>query len=262
MRHTYRSALVYDMHVQEQRHAFLPRSCLSKDERLVSQSLEKVSKRLGYTFKTIAHLELALTHRSVGSKNNERLEFLGDSIVNFVIGEALFRKFPSAREGQLSRLRARLVKGKTLAEVAREFDLGEYLHLGAGEMKSGGHRRESILADAMEAVIGAIYLDGGLEAVQPCILRWYQGRLDGLDLQDTLKDPKTRLQEALQARQWALPQYTVVNVDGDAHDQTFTVSCYIEALDLTAKGRGSSRRYAEQHAAEQALTMLDAKIRS
>ena len=239
-----------------------PHSCLSKDERLVSQPLDKLSQRLGYTFKTIAHLELALTHRSVGSKNNERLEFLGDSIVNFVIGEALFRKFPSAREGQLSRLRARLVKGKTLAEVAREFDLGEYLRLGAGEMKSGGHRRESILADAMEAVIGAIYMDDGLDAVRPCILRWYQSRLDGLDLQDTLKDPKTRLQEALQARQWSLPLYTVVNVEGDAHDQTFTVTCYIDALDLTAKGRGSSRRYAEQHAAEQALTMLEEKIRS
>ena len=224
--------------------------------------MDNVSRRLGYIFKTVAHLELALTHRSVGSKNNERLEFLGDSIVNFIIGEALFQQFPTAREGQLSRLRARMVKGKTLAEVAREFSLGEHLRLGTGEMKSGGHRRESILADAMEAVIGAIYLDGGLDSVRACVLSWYQSRLSALDLQDTLKDPKTRLQEALQARQWALPQYTVVAVEGDAHDQTFTVSCYIDALALTAKGRGSSRRYAEQHAAEQALAMLDAKMMS
>lgn len=227
----------------------------------MSRSLDILSRRLGYVFETPAHLELALTHRSMGSRNNERLEFLGDSIVNFVIGEALFQQFPSAREGELSRLRARLVKGKTLAELAREFELGQFLTLGAGEMKSGGHRRDSILADAMEAIIGAIYLDGGMESVRPCVQAWYRDRLEGLNLQDTLKDPKTRLQEALQARQCSLPRYEVDAIDGDAHEQTFTVTCHLDELAINATGRGSSRRYAEQHAAEQALTLLDAHLR-
>jgi len=223
----------------------------------VSNSLNAFSRRLGHTFRDPALLELAMTHRSAGGQNNERLEFLGDSIVNFVIAEALFRRFPDAREGQLSRLRARLVKGQTLAELAREMGFGEHLLLGSGEMKSGGHRRESILADAVEAVIGAIYLDAGMEAVRGRVLAWYAARLESTSLQDTQKDPKTRLQEFLQSRQSPLPRYEVVNVEGEAHAQTFTVDCHVEVLDRHTTGVGASRRHAEQQAAEKALALLE-----
>jgi len=225
----------------------------------VSQTLNAFSRRLGHDFGDSSLLELAMTHRSFGGQNNERLEFLGDSIVNFVIAEALFRRFPEAREGQLSRLRARLVKGQTLAELAREMGFGEHLRLGSGEMKSGGHRRESILADAVEAIIGAIYLDAGMEAVRARILSWYAARLEEISLQDTQKDPKTRLQEFLQSRQVPLPRYEVVNVEGEAHAQTFTVDCHVELLEKHTTGIGSSRRHAEQQAAEVALKQLEPK---
>ncbi|GAB2801354.1 ribonuclease III [Halomonas shantousis] len=223
----------------------------------MSSSLTTFSRRIGYQFRDAAFLELALTHRSYGGENNERLEFLGDSIVNFVIAEALFQRFPQAREGQLSRLRARLVKGQTLAELAREFSLGEYLRLGSGEMKSGGFRRDSILADAVEAVIGAIYLDGGMEIAKARVLSWYGTRLEAIDLQDTLKDPKTRLQEFLQSRQAALPRYDVVSVEGEAHAQTFTIECHVDMLADHTLGVGASRRHAEQQAAERALARLE-----
>ncbi len=225
----------------------------------MSQTLNPFSRRLGHDFVDSSLLELAMTHRSFGGQNNERLEFLGDSIVNFVIAEALFRRFPEAREGQLSRLRARLVKGQTLAELAREMGFGEHLRLGSGEMKSGGHRRESILADAVEAIIGAIYLDAGMEAVRARILSWYAARLEEISLQDTQKDPKTRLQEFLQSRQVPLPRYEVVNVEGEAHAQTFTVDCHVELLEKHTTGIGSSRRHAEQQAAEVALKQLEPK---
>jgi len=225
----------------------------------VSQTLNAFSRRLGHDFGDDSLLELAMTHRSFGGQNNERLEFLGDSIVNFVIAEALFRRFPEAREGQLSRLRARLVKGQTLAELAREMGFGEHLRLGSGEMKSGGHRRESILADAVEAIIGAIYLDAGMEAVRARILSWYATRLEEISLQDTQKDPKTRLQEFLQSRQVPLPRYEVVSVEGEAHAQTFTVECHVELLEKHTTGIGSSRRHAEQQAAEMALKQLEPK---
>lgn len=198
-----------------------------------------------------------MTHRSFGGRNNERLEFLGDSIVNFVIAEALYERFPEAREGQLSRLRARLVRGQTLAELAREMAFGECLRLGSGEMKSGGHRRDSILADAVEAVLGAIYLDAGMDVARARVLAWYAERLEAIDLQDTQKDPKTRLQEFLQSRQVPLPRYEVVSVEGEAHDQTFTVECHVELLASHTLGRGSSRRHAEQQAAELALVQLE-----
>lgn len=198
-----------------------------------------------------------MTHRSFGGQNNERLEFLGDSIVNFVIAEALFRRFPEAREGQLSRLRAQLVKGQTLAELAREFELGECLRLGSGEMKSGGHRRDSILADAVEAVIGAIYLDAGMDVTKARVLSWYATRLESIDLQDTQKDPKTRLQEFLQSRQSPLPRYDVLSVEGEAHAQTFTIECRVEMLKTPTVGVGPSRRHAEQQAAEKALALLE-----
>lgn len=221
--------------------------------------MQKLCNQLGYSFNDIEHLQLALTHRSFGGSNNERLEFLGDSIVNFVIAEALYHQFTAAREGQLSRLRARLVKGVTLAELAREFELGDYLQLGSGELKSGGFRRDSILADAMEAVIGAIYIDGGMEICRERILTWYAERLSNLDLSDTQKDPKTLLQEYLQSRQQALPKYEVISVEGDAHDQTFTVECEIESLSSRPVGIGSSRRNAEQQAAKKALQALNVK---
>ncbi|GED22981.1 ribonuclease III [Halomonas sabkhae] len=223
----------------------------------MSNSLDIFSRRIGHQFAQRELLELAMTHRSYGGRNNERLEFLGDSIVNFVIAEDLFQRFPKAREGQLSRLRARLVKGQTLAELAREMEFGECLRLGSGEMKSGGHRRDSILADAVEAVIGAIYLDAGMETARTRVLSWFAERLEMINLQDTQKDPKTRLQEFLQSRQVALPRYDVISVEGEAHAQTFTVECHVEVLDEHTQGIGSSRRHAEQQAAEQALTQLE-----
>lgn len=222
----------------------------------MNNPLTKLSQRIGYEFNDISFLELALTHRSKGGKNNERLEFLGDSIVNFVVAEALFEKFPQAKEGKLSRLRAGLVRGTTLAELARDFDLGEFLLLGSGELKSGGFNRESILADAVEAIIGAIYLDSGLDTVRERILTWYGKRLDDLQLDDVVKDAKTRLQEYLQKNQSRLPKYEVMEITGQAHDQNFKVSCWVETLPEVTIGLGSSRRLAEQSAAQKALNAL------
>jgi len=173
-----------------------------------------------------------------------------------VIAEYLYRHFEKAREGQLSRLRARMVKGVTLAEIGREFELGNYLRLGSGELKSGGFRRESILADAVESVIGAIYLDSDFHTCREQILRWFEVRLKKLDLQDTQKDPKTRLQEYLQSRQFPLPLYEVISVDGEAHAQTFNVCCALPSLDRKTSGIGSSRRIAEQEAARNALKQM------
>jgi ribonuclease-3 len=221
-----------------------------------SNTNKALERRIGYSFNDDELLTLALTHRSVGANNNERLEFLGDSILNFVIAEALYRQFPKAREGQLSRLRAQLVKGVTLAEIAIEFGLGDYLLLGSGELKSGGFRRESILADAVESIIGAIFNDTGFEASKERILHWYNSRLESLSLQDNQKDPKTRLQEFLQSRQQELPKYEVVSVEGEAHAQTFFVECVIGMLKQKSEGQGNSRRIAEQQSARQALTAL------
>ncbi len=218
--------------------------------------LEELQRRLGYQFNAPERLLLALTHRSYGNQNNERLEFLGDSIVNMVIAEHLYLHFEQAREGQLSRLRARMVKGVTLAEIGREFELGKYLRLGSGELKSGGFRRESILADAVESIIGAIYLDSDFLTCRAQILGWFEHRLKKLDLQDTQKDAKTRLQEYLQSRQFPLPRYEVISVDGEAHAQTFHVSCALPSLDRKTSGVGSSRRIAEQQAARVALKEL------
>ncbi|WP_166269063.1 ribonuclease III [Marinobacter caseinilyticus] len=221
-----------------------------------SPDLDQLQRRIGYQFNSPERLLLALTHRSFGNDNNERLEFLGDSIVNMVIAEALYLTFEKAREGQLSRLRARMVKGVTLAEIGREFELGQYLRLGSGELKSGGYRRDSILADAVESIIGAIYLDSNFDTCRSQVLRWFEQRLKNLNLQDTQKDPKTRLQEYLQSRQFPLPQYDVISVDGEAHAQTFHVSCALPSLDRKTSGIGSSRRIAEQQAARNALKAL------
>lgn len=221
--------------------------------------IPELARKLGYAFNDIDRCELAMTHRSCGKKNNERLEFLGDSILNFIIAEELFIRFPQAREGQMSRLRALLVKGETLAEIARELGLGDYLRLGSGELKSGGFRRDSILADAVEAVIGAIYTDSDLATVRPFVLGWYAERLDRLDLNETLKDSKTRLQEFLQSRRLALPDYELLRVDGEAHDQTFYIRCHVETMSQSTDGVGNSRRQAEQEAARQALDLLQVK---
>lgn len=217
--------------------------------------LDRLTQALGYSFTERALLERALTHRSVGSRHNERLEFLGDSVLSFVIASELFHRFPQASEGNLSRMRASLVKGETLAEIARELALGDYLKLGSGELKSGGFRRDSILADAFEAVIGAVYLDGGEAAARELVLRFFAARLDTCQ-PAALKDPKTRLQEHLQARGEALPEYHVAQIRGQAHNQLFIVECRVPGLEAPVTGEGSSRRKAEQAAAEQALEHL------
>ncbi|WP_188981564.1 ribonuclease III [Pseudomonas matsuisoli] len=220
--------------------------------------LNRLERRLGHTFADQELMTLALTHRSFAGRNNERLEFLGDAVLNFVAGEALYERFPQAREGQLSRLRARLVKGETLASLARGFELGEYLRLGSGELKSGGFRRESILADALEALIGAIYLDAGMAAARERVLAWLTTEFEGLTLVDTNKDPKTRLQELLQARACELPRYEVVDIQGEPHCRTFFVECEVKLLNEKTQGHGASRRIAEQVAAAAALAALGA----
>lgn len=224
------------------------------------QNLTRLQKQINYQFEDITFLELALTHRSAASEHNERLEFLGDSILNFTIGEALYKQFPKINEGDLSRMRATLVREKTLAEIARQFELGEQLKMGQGELKSGGFRRDSILADCVEAIIGAIYLDSqDIHKVMPIIRLWYASMLSSIKPGDNQKDPKTRLQEFLQARHIALPKYEVLEIKGEPHRQEFRVSCIIESLDITIIGVGSSRRKAEQSAAEIVFKQLSNK---
>ncbi len=221
--------------------------------------LARVEKAFCYQFSQRALLESALTHRSVGKDNNERMEFLGDGVLNFIIAHYLFERFPAASEGELSRLRAYLVRGVTLAALARQHQLGQYLRLGPGELKSGGFRRESILAGAVEAVIGAVYLDGGFDAARDMVLALYHDVLADLSLDQGLKDPKTRLQEYLQSRGWPLPEYRVLSAEGDAHAQVFKLACIISEPALTTEGEGNSRRKAEQAAAGAALVLLTEK---
>lgn len=213
-------------------------------------------RRLGYRFAADDLLDLALTHRSASVRNNERLEFLGDAVLGAVIAKALFHRLPDAGEGVMSRMRARLVRGVTLAEIAREIDLGQFIYLGSGESRTGGHQRSSTLSNALEAVVGAVFLDGGMAAVEDVILRLYGSRLDHLPPEEELIDAKTRLQEWLQARGHPLPHYQVQAVAGAAHAQTFEVLCAIEAPQLQVVGRGLSRRLAEQDAASCALEHL------
>jgi ribonuclease-3 len=219
--------------------------------------LDRLQTELGYRFRDSALLQEALTHRSAGSRNNERLEFLGDGVLNFVIGAELFERFPSASEGDLSRLRASLVKGDQLARLARQMELGDYLTLGSGELKSGGFRRASILADALEAIMGAVYRDGGFAAAAALILDLYRDALDSVHEAGAIKDPKTRLQELLQSRKLPLPEYAIVSVSGESHNQSFTVACRVTGLETEALGQGASRRKAEQDAARHALGMLE-----
>ncbi|MBM7455304.1 ribonuclease-3 [Oceanisphaera litoralis] len=220
------------------------------------KKLNILQKKLGHTFNDEAMLIRALTHRSAGARHNERLEFLGDSLLSMVIADALYHRFPKVNEGDMSRMRATLVREKTLAELAREFELGDYLILGPGELKSGGYRRESILADAVEALIGAVYLDTDTEQMRTMLLSWYEDRLNEIQPGIDQKDPKTRLQELLQGKRKPLPTYTVVEVIGEAHNQKFTVHCQIDGVPEPVVGIGTSRRKAEQSAAEHALEVL------
>lgn len=212
--------------------------------------------QLGYEPRDPAVFRAALTHRSVPGRNNERLEFLGDAVLNLVVAHHLYAAFPDASEGDLSRLRARVVSGEPLAEVAASLELGEALQLGSGELKTGGFRRQSILADAFEAVCGALYLDGGLAVAEDVIERLLEPRIAALPAPHELKDAKTRLQEYLQSRGLSLPRYRVERTEGEAHAQTFHVTCEVPAMRLSAEGCGSSRRRAEQDAAERILAGL------
>lgn len=218
--------------------------------------LEKLAKNLGYSFQNVSLLEAALSHRSVGNKNYERLEFLGDSILNFVIAAELFQRYPKAREGELSRLRANLVNEASLVILAKQFVLGDYLRLGAGELKSGGFQRESILADAMEAIIGAIYLDSDLATAQQHLLHWFGPRLEEVSVGEVAKDFKTQLQEYLQAHKLPLPEYKILNVEGEAHAQVFHVECHVTGVAAVTEGMGNNRRKAEQEAACRLLELL------
>jgi ribonuclease-3 len=217
-----------------------------------------VERRLAYEFQDSALLRQALTHRSHGTPHYERLEFLGDGLLNFIVARLLYDRFARLPEGDLSRLRASLVNQQTLSELAAALSLGEHLKLGEGELKSGGFRRPSILADAFEAIVGAIFLDGGFAAAESVLTALYQPLLDKTDPAALGKDPKTKLQEYLQARRLALPQYSIVAVSGEAHDQVFRVECAIPELDIKSLGEGTSRRAAEQDAARGAYDLATA----
>ena len=221
----------------------------------MTKSPEPLAKKLGHDFSDATLLQQALTHCSAGSINNERLEFLGDAVLGCVIADELYRRYPQAHEGELSRLRANLVRRESLAAVAHWLNIGQYLRLGTGERKSGGHHRDSILSDAMEALFGAIYLDGGFDACRTSILTLFSDVLDNLPEVAALKDAKTRLQEHLQSRHLALPEYRVIEVTGEAHAQFFKVECVVSDSE-PAHGQGRSRRHAEQGAAEEMLSRL------
>ena len=221
-------------------------------------ALAELERVLGHHFSQPELARQALTHRSFCARHNERLEFLGDSLLNCAIATILYERFPRLPEGDLSRLRAALVNQSCLSEIAAGLGLGERLKLGEGELKSGGFRRPSILADALEALLGAIFLDAGFEAVRSAVERLFGERLERAREVPVDKDPKTALQEHLQGRRLALPRYSVASVSGEAHDQTFTVECRVESLGLSAKGNGASRRAAEQDAATALLAQLAA----
>ncbi len=219
--------------------------------------LKKLESRVAYTFNNAALLDQSVTHRSFGDRNNERLEFLGDSILNYVIASALFSQFPDAKEGDLSRLRAKLVKQQTLAEIARELELGGFLTMGSGELKSGGFDRDSILSDAVEAIIGAVFLDGGISEATDCILALYRERLAALTSANIEKDAKSRLQEYLQGIGQPVPEYILVGTTGKSPNQSFKMECRSLSFSGTISATGTSRRRAEQKAAKLALKHLE-----
>lgn len=227
-----------------------------------NNALTSLFRLLEYTFKNEVLLNEALTHRSAAAVNNERLEFLGDGILNFIIAARLFEQYPDLDEGDLSRLRASLVNKDSLADIAKILELGQYIKLGSGELKSGGRRRDSILADAVEAILGAVYIDSGFDNCRDLILRLYKEKLQNIPDVQALKDPKTRLQELLQSRRYPLPAYTVLEVTGKAHNQVFEVECRIEGLDCITTAQGKSRRKAEQAAAKLAIEEVRKKMAS
>lgn len=216
----------------------------------------RLCQALAYRFKQEHYLITALTHRSAGTPNNERLEFLGDALLSCIIAEELFERFPDAREGELTRFRANLVKRDTLVKIAQQLELGKYIRLGGGELKTGGEQRASILADAVEAILGAIYLDSSMKTCQSVVLQLWQKHLNKLSPRK-IKDPKTRLQEYLQAQQQALPAYRVLAIGGTPHAQLFEVECIVSGLAQPTYGSGESRRRAEQSAAAKALRILN-----
>ena len=216
---------------------------------------DALERALGHRFNNPELLRTALTHRSQSAKNNERLEFLGDSVLNCIIADELFRRFPDLAEGELSRLRAVMVRQQTLFERAEALSIGEQLQLGEGELRSGGKQRPSILADALEAIIGAIYIDAGFEAARQAVLGIFDSNLQDANPTVLSKDPKTQLQEFLQGRRIALPRYTIIATEGEAHRQRFRVECAVAQLEIRTLGEGASRRSAEQHAAELALQL-------
>ncbi len=225
----------------------------------MASNAQQLQDRLQYQFIDQTLLTLALSHRSCGSKNNERLEFLGDAVLGLIVSNFLFQRFPEAREGDLSRIRSQIVCAESLAEVARSLDLGPELLLGQGEMKSGGHRRDSILGDTVEALIGAIYLDKGMSAAEQSVVNWFADKLNAVTLDTPVKDPKTALQEWLQARGKPLPEYVVVKTQGEDHSRLFTISCKIANIESAAEATASSRRKAEQLVAEELLKQLELK---
>lgn len=226
----------------------------------MSDARQALTRSLGYVFRDPRLLDRALTHRSRSSRNYERLEFLGDSILSFVIADALYDRFPQLSEGELTRLRATLVRRETLASLARTIDLGNQLELGGGELKSGGFDRDSILADALEALFGAVYKDSDLTAVRKVVLQLYNDVLDGINPNAILKDAKTRLQEFLQQQALPTPDYTVISVSGEAHQQLFVVECNVSGLDRPVRGEGPSRRLAEQVAATRVCELLNCNV--
>lgn len=215
-----------------------------------------LDKRIAYQFRSEGLREQALTHRSFGSPHNERLEFLGDGVLNCIVAEELYNRFPGLSEGQLSRLRANLVRKESLSAIALELGLSEFLRLGEGELANGGGSRPSMLADALEAVYGAIFQDGGYDAVRTAVRHTFRDEFDKLDPAKPTKDAKTMLQEHLQGRQLKLPTYRVVATEGAAHRQTFEVECVVGELKLSASGTGSTRRIAEQNAAAKILKQV------
>ena len=226
---------------------------------MMASELARLQTTLTYKFKNIQLLKRALTHRSFGADNNERLEFLGDALLDLIIGESLLKQYPEADEGELSRMRSSIVNKSSLAGIGREWNLGDYVLLGAGELKSGGNSRDSILADAVEALVAAVYLDGGLVGCQRMVDAWM---LDFIRKPETgqNKDAKTLLQEKMQASGHDLPVYKVVAIDGDAHAQSFLVECWAEGVERAHEGRGSSKRAAEQQAASEVLKSLEAVL--
>ena len=215
-----------------------------------------LSRIIHYTFNDPSFMIMALTHRSFSSQHNERLEFLGDSVLSFLIANELYKRFARIDEGDLSRLRAQLVKESSLSTIATSIGLGDFIRLGEGELKSAGWRRPSILADTFESIIGAIYLDGGIKPTHEFVLRFFETQLNEIDPKFIQKDPKTLLQELLQSKKSDLPIYTVVSIEGEAHSQTFTIECQIKKSNIKTQGVGNSRRIAEQEAASRAYQLM------